>query len=64
MVIDPYANAGRDHPGWGFGHKAWVNGEQYYGWNGDEIKKTVFEISVRTSELSPEEEDKLLKEGQ
>ena len=62
MVIDPYASPGRDHPGWGFGHKAWVaNGGQYYGWDGDEIKKTVFEISVRTSELSSEEEDKLLK---
>ncbi len=61
MCIDPYASPERDHPGWGFGHKAYINDKQCYAWDGEEIKKTVFEISVRTSELAPEEQEKLLK---
>jgi len=47
--------------GWGFGHKVHANDRQYFSWGGAEISEDVFEISVKCSDLSPEEGRVLLK---
>ncbi len=46
--------------GSGFGHKAFVNDQQYYCWRGQEIAPTVFEIAVSAGPLGTEEEKCLL----
>jgi hypothetical protein len=57
------SNPDADHisKGWGFGHKCGVNDKQYSSWNGEVIGETVFEISVKTEPLTPEEAKLLLK---
>ncbi len=47
--------------GWGFGNHAGVDDAQGFGWRGVESGRTVFEISVKTSALSQEEETELKK---
>jgi len=46
--------------GWGFGHNAHVNDDQNYSWNCTKVAPCVFEISVKTGELTAEETKKLL----
>jgi hypothetical protein len=50
-----------DYRGWGFGHKSFKNDGQGYSWGGEPVEKTVFEIAVKTSALTPEETKHLLK---
>lgn len=47
--------------GWGFGHEYGVDKEQSYTWAGKKVPKTVLEIAVKTTDLSPTETMKLLK---
>lgn len=49
--------------GWGFGHGAFVNGRQFYAWEGKNIERTVFEIAVKSEPLTEVEGKKLLKVG-
>jgi hypothetical protein len=42
--------------GSGFGHKCFVNDQQYYCWRGKEIARTFFEIAVTEGPLSPQEQ--------
>lgn len=52
---------GAGYSGWGFGHVNFKGDEQqYYGWAGQEIARTSFEIAVKGGSLSPEEEKHLL----
>jgi hypothetical protein len=46
--------------GWGFGHIHFVGDDQGYSWQGRPLPPTVFEIAVKTTELTPEEDEKLL----
>jgi len=46
--------------GWGFGHRGQIDDRQGYSWAGDPIDKTVFEIAVKTSALTPGEAKFLL----
>jgi hypothetical protein len=49
--------------GWGFGHR-WGPGDvQGYTWAGKSIPKTVFEVTVKSGNLTPEESAKLLRAG-
>ncbi len=50
-----------DFRGWGFGHRPFKDDVQGYGWDGKEIEKTVFEIAVKSSELTDAEAKTLLK---
>jgi len=52
--------AGWSAYGWGFGHRAWANDVQGYGWAGEVIPSTVFEIAVKTSPLTEDETEDLL----
>lgn len=47
--------------GWGFGNHVKLDDGQSYAWDGKTIKKTVFEISVKSTELTGEEKKALLK---
>ncbi len=47
--------------GWGFGHRAWVEGGTVLGWASKEIPKAICEIAVKTSGLTLEETKHLLK---
>ncbi len=51
---------GHHRLGWGFGHVIGETG-QSYSWGGKQIPQTVFEISVKKGNLSPEETVHLLK---
>lgn len=51
---------GTDRLGWGFGHKTFVDDRQYYSWAGEEIRETIFEIAVKTSDLTAAERGHLL----
>ena len=48
--------------GWGFSKPTGRDYSQTYSWNGKAIKKTVFEIAVRSSDLRDEEKAQLLVE--
>lgn len=50
----------KDHLGWGFGHKTYVDDRQYYSWGGNEIPPTVFENAVKCGELTASEKKHLL----
>ncbi|MDB5310040.1 MAG: hypothetical protein JWO38_4242 [Gemmataceae bacterium] len=50
-----------DYRGWGFGHAAGPGDRQAYTWGGEPAAKTVFEIAVKTTPLTPEEAGLLLK---
>ena len=47
--------------GWGFGNHAQVNDKQAYGWAGNEIGVTVFEISVKAGPLTKSEKENLVE---
>jgi hypothetical protein len=36
-----------DHKSWGFGHRAWIDDRQGWGWNSLDLGPTVFQIAVR-----------------
>jgi len=36
-----------DHKSWGFGHRAWTDDRQGWGWNSLDLGQTVFSIAVR-----------------
>lgn len=48
------------HRGWGFGVKVPKRDEQGFSWNGERIEPTVFEIGVKSSELTSDERQHLL----
>ena len=50
------------HGGWGFGHVSTVKGGGY-AWDGKAIPTTVFEIAVKSGELTEAESKKLLKKS-
>ena len=39
-----------DHQSWGFGHRAYLNDQQGWGWDSYDLGSTVFDISVRYTE--------------
>jgi hypothetical protein len=45
--------------GWGFGSHAWLDDKQGFGWAGQELGPTVFEISVKTTALTDAEKANL-----
>ena len=47
--------------GWGFGNHVKLDDGQSYAWGGKTIKKTVFEFSVKSSELTAAEKKALLR---
>ena len=47
--------------GWGFGTKAYATDRVYYGWSGVLIPDTVFEIAVKSGQLSSAERKRLLR---
>jgi hypothetical protein len=47
--------------GWGFGNKSGVDDRQCYGWEGQVIPPTVFEISVKVGDLDATEQSQLLE---
>jgi hypothetical protein len=54
-------NGNENYRGWGFGHRNLIDDQQGYTWAGVPIDKTVFEIAVKTSPLTPAEEKLLLR---
>jgi len=56
-----HISVGDDRMGWGFGHRGWVDDHQGYSWAGVEIPKTVFEISVKSVNLTILEKKWLLQ---
>lgn len=50
----------RGYRGWGFSKAANKDQTQTYSWNGEAIEKTVFEIAVKSGDLSDDEESLLL----
>jgi hypothetical protein len=46
--------------GWGFGHIGYVDTAQGYGWKGEPLAPTVFEIAVKASPLRDDEKKHLL----
>ncbi|MCA9046796.1 MAG: hypothetical protein KDA69_20870, partial [Planctomycetaceae bacterium] len=47
--------------GWGFGNHVKIDDGQWHAWGGKTIPKTVFEISVKSGQLTAEERQALLK---
>ncbi len=50
-----------NYRGWGFGHRTQIGDQQGYCWAGESIDKTVFEIAVKSTALTPDEAKHLLK---
>jgi formylglycine-generating enzyme required for sulfatase activity len=48
------------HQGWGFGNKVDSNDRQYFSWEREEVSKSVFEVAVKASDLTPTESQALL----
>ena len=48
------------HQGWGFGNKVDSNDRQYFSWEREEVSKSVFEVAVKASDLTPAESQALL----
>jgi hypothetical protein len=50
-----------DARGWGFGHRVFKNDRQGFSWAGVQTDPVVFEIAVKSTDLTPEETKRLLK---
>ena len=50
----------KGYKGWGFGHRHLLNDVQAYTWDGAPLQQTVFEIAVKTEDLSAEESKHVL----